>query len=411
MPLQEVLVKGKRKLTPRGAVWAGLLATPVLIVAVVAAIGVAVAPAGPSAPAAPAATAASTEIVTHATQQTVAQVEAYWTPARMASAEPYPLSSSGPRTKEKGTLIPMAEPTSAAIGLAGGLPGGTALPQTGVPSTSQSPQHEPYGDPIPYTRWSLIGRYTKYPNSTVAKMFFTQDPDGVGGSGPLNFVCSASSMGPDEVWTAGHCASNNAGLDQPGVPANGFSYNILICPSYDNAPLPGVGCWGATGIVALTAYKSGGNGNVDMAAIDTSDTGDTVGTTIGTHTGWLGFLVNASRNQHWVAMGYPAASPFAGGKLIMSVGSYGYDDSWPPDSVLSVAMGNNMTGGSSGGPWIVNYGLTGQVGGPDPAVMNLINGHNDWKYDGFPNEMMSPYLDCRAMAIYNSIRGTSIACP
>lgn len=395
---------------PRGAVWAGLLATPVLVVAIVATIGVAVAPAGPSAPAAPAATATSTEILTHATQQTVAQVEGYWTSERMAAAEPYPLSSSAARTIEKGTLIPMAEPTSAAIGLAGGLPGGTALSQTSVASTSQSPQTEPYGDPIPYTRWSLIGRYNKYPNSTVAKMFFTQDPDGVGGSGPLNYVCSASSMGPDEVWTAGHCASNNDGIDQPGVAANGFSYNILVCPSYDNAPLAGVGCWGANGIVALTAYKSGGNGNVDMAAIDTSDTGDTVGSQIGVHTGWLGFLVNAPRNQHWVAMGYPAASPFAGGKLIMSAGSYGYDDSWPPDAVLSMAMGNNMTGGSSGGPWIVSYGLPGQVGG---GGGNYINGHNDWKYSGVANEneMMSPYFDCRAMAIYNNIRGTSISCP
>lgn len=305
----------------------------------------------------------------------------------------------------------MAEPTSAPIGMAGGVPGGTALPEAGVPVASQSPQHEPYGDPIPYTRWSLIGRYTKYPNSTVAKMFFTQDPDGVGGSGPLNFVCSASSMGPDEAWTAGHCASNNAGLDQPGVQNNGFSYNILICPSYDNAPMPGVGCWTGTGIHFLTAYKAGGNGNLDMAAIDTSDVGDTVGSTIGVHTGWLGFLVNAPRNQHWVAMGYPQALPFAGGKLIMAAGSYGYDDDWPPDAVLSMAMGNNMTGGSSGGPWIVNYGLTGQVAGPAANLQNLINGHNDWKYNSFPNEMMSPYFDCRAMAIYNSIRATSIACP
>ena len=66
-------MKGKRKLTPRGAVWAGLLATPVLVVAVVAAIGVAVAPAGPSTAAAPAATVASTEVVSHASRQTVAR--------------------------------------------------------------------------------------------------------------------------------------------------------------------------------------------------------------------------------------------------------------------------------------------------------------------------------------------------
>lgn len=402
-------MKQEKRLTPR--VWAGLLGTTVAVVAVVAAIGVAVAPAGPNAPAAPAATIASTEVAVHRTQQTVAEVEAYWTPARLTAAEPYPMVISQARAIEKGTLIPVAEPTSAPIGLSGGLPGGTPLPQADVPTSSQAPQTEPYGAPIPYTRWSLIGRYNKYPNSTVAKMFFTQDPDGVGGSGPLNYVCSASSMGPDEVWTAGHCASNNAGLSQPGVVADGFSYNIFVCPSYDNAPLAGVGCWAGDQIAYLTAYKSGGGGNVDMAAIGTADTGDTVGSQIGVNTGWLGFLVNAPRNQHWLAMGYPAASPFAGGKLIVAAGSYGYDDNWTPDSVPSVTMGSNLTGGSSGGPWIVNYGIPGQVAGPPSNVQNMINGHNDWKYNGFPNETMSPYFDCRAMALYNAIRGTSIACP
>ena len=32
-----------------------------------------------------------------------------------------------------------------------------------VPEASQEPQHTPYHDFIPYTRWSLIGRYDEVP--------------------------------------------------------------------------------------------------------------------------------------------------------------------------------------------------------------------------------------------------------
>ena len=71
-------------------------------------------------------------------------------------------------------------------------------------------------------------------------------------------------------------------------------------------------------------------------------------------------------------------------------------------------MGSDLTGGSSGGPWIISYGLPGQVAG---GGNNFINGHNDWKWNTEPEAMVSPYFDCRPMAIYNFIRGTAIPCP
>ncbi len=398
-------MKGKRKLTPRGAVWAGLLATPVLVVAVVAAIGVAVAPAGPSSTSTTAAVAADMTTVTQASRQTLAQVEAYWTEARVEQAAPYPMPTrTGSPSTAEGTLVPMAEPTGAPGAVAGALPGGVALPAPASQdlASSPQPQHTPYHDFIPYTRWSLIGNYAKFPNFTVLKMFFSQDHDGNGSLS--NFVCSASSMGPDEAWTAGHCVSNN--LSGAGANA-GFSTNVLVCPVYDNGVSPTHGCWGADSVVTLSAYHNGGNGNVDFGGIDTSATGTVVPNTLGGHTGWLGFAWNQSRNQHWVALGYPQGAPFAGGKMIMAASAYGYDDDWPPDATLGVAMGSDLTGGSSGGPWIISYGLTGQVAG---GGNNYINGHNDWKWNTEPEAMVSPYFDCRPMAIYNYLRGTAY-CP
>ena len=70
-------------------------------------------------------------------------------------------------------------------------------------------------------------------------------------------------------------------------------------------------------------------------------------------------------------------------------------------------MGSDLTGGSSGGPWIISYGLPGQVAG---GGSNYINGHNDWKWNTEPEAMVSPYFDCRPMAIYNFLRGTAF-CP
>ena len=116
--------------------------------------------------------------------------------------------------------------------------------------TSQEPQHTPYHDFIPYTRWSTIGRYDKFPNWAVLKMFFSQDHDGNGAGS--NFVCSASSMGPDEAWTAGHCVTNN--LTGAGFNA-GWSYNVLVCPVYDNGVHPVHGCWGSDASSTSIAYR------------------------------------------------------------------------------------------------------------------------------------------------------------
>ena len=268
--------------------------------------------------------------VTQASRQTLAQVEAYWTEARVEQAAPYPMPTRPAlRLPQKERWCRWRSRPGAPGAVAGALPGGVALPAPASQdlASSPQPQHTPYHDFIPYTRWSLIGNYAKFPNFTVLKMFFSQDHDGNGSLS--NFVCSASSMGPDEAWTAGHCVSNNLSGSRS---KRRLLDNVLVCPVYDNGVSPTHGCWGADSVVTLIAYHNGGNGNVDFGGIDTSATGTVVPSTLGGHTGWLGFAWNQSRNQHWVAMGYPQGAPFAGGKMIMAASAYGYDDDWPPDA-------------------------------------------------------------------------------
>ena len=115
----------KRRLTGKRAVWFGLLGTPVLLVAAITLVGVTAGSAGPSKGARPRGERASRPLVTsHVTalgsgQQTLAELQAYWTPERMANAKPYPMDDEQ-RAVVRGRLgaerSPRARPPSRGCG-------------------------------------------------------------------------------------------------------------------------------------------------------------------------------------------------------------------------------------------------------------------------------------------------------
>jgi len=276
------------------------------------------------------------------------------------------------------------------------LESGASLPAAPANTSAVEPQSMPYHAAIPFTRYQYFAKYLKYPISTVAKMFFTQDG--------VNYVCSASSIDVDAAWTAGHCVNNGSAPDGTN---GGFSYNVLVCPSYDAGVNPAQGCWASDFLATLTSYTVTGAGNDDMGIINTANNGTVHAGQIGNWTGWLGWAVNFNREQNWVALGYPQGAPFNGSKIQVDTAQFGYNDDWAGQGPLSVAMGSDLTGGSSGGPWIIQFGLPGQVGG---LSGNYLNGHNDWKHNAVPNEMASPYFDCRFIALFNYATGSSIVC-
>jgi hypothetical protein len=55
-----------------------------------------------------------------------------------------------------------------------------------------------------------------------------------------------------------------------------------------------------------------------------------------------------------------------------------------------------MTGGSSGGPWILNF--SGQAGGT-----NYLNGNNSYRYTMHPQELFSPYFGDAAKLLYDEL--------
>lgn len=284
-----------------------------------------------------------------------AEVLSYWTPERMASAVPMDLMNV------PSSAIAVSRADAVSTGAApGALPGWN--PQSGLAqptwsdaiefeSPDQSVSSQSFGsapsNPVDYDnygkyqRWTWYGRYLTYPTSVIGKMFFSQG----GGS----YVCSGTVVGRNIVATAGHCVSDGAG---------NWSTNILFCPSYNN--VTGVnssrGCWSWTGYASTPSdYHTASDTDRDYACFVTQSTGTVVSDNIGDVTGWAGLAYNWSNDQMVLATGYPAGSPFVGNVIIFAAAVEWYSVNMDSsDSNVSKYIGSDMTGGSSGGGWLLN---------------------------------------------------------
>lgn len=234
-----------------------------------------------------------------------------------------------------------------------------------------------YDYPGPFTRDEVPGPYTAYPHRTVGKLFFKRG----GGS----FVCSASVIGGDAIWSAGHClhAGNNR--------ADGWARDVVFAPAYKdgNAPL---GLWKAKSLTVRTAWYKHGNPKGLYEDMGGAVLFPLNGRRISAVCGYLGFASGWSRYQHWRQLGYPAAAPFDGRRMVEVASSFAYQGN-VPGSPDPNATGNDMTGGSSGGPWVIDFGSR-----------NRLNGNNSYRLSSRPKEMNSPYFGKSASSLYKQLR-------
>ena len=93
------------------------------------------------------------------------------------------------------------------------------------------------------------------------------------------------------------------------------------------------------------------------------------------------------------AFGYPAAGKYRGRDLVYCAGSIFAD---PYASNQTWGMTCNMTGGSSGGPWLSSF--EGSV----PALSSL----NSYGRQGLPN-MYGPKFNGNTTAVYNTADGAT----
>jgi len=185
------------------------------------------------------------------------------------------------------------------------------------------------------TRTFPAGSDVTYPTRTVGKLYF-RDP-----LTNLNYVCSGSMIKKGVVLTSGHCIHN--GVDR-------FYTDFVFRPGLRNGVYP-YGTWsnwvqGRT----TTAWVTGGGGvpnTGDWATIVFAP--DATGKRIGDYTGWLGYQSGTCSGRHQTTLGYPVNldSGLQMHRSDSQANSYG--------SLNNCIWGTDMTGGSSGGPTVLNF--------------------------------------------------------
>jgi V8-like Glu-specific endopeptidase len=280
---------------------------------------------------------------------TAAAAEAYWTPERMASAIP---------AKAPATVKASSAPQPS--GRAGSIAGA-------APSVKVDPQ-----------KADGIGIQLNE-SQTVGKVYFTNPANGG------NYVCSAATVNSGKkrlVQTAGHCVH--------GGPGGQWMTNWTFVPRYRNGSRP-FGTWTAYALTARTAWLNSASYNEDMGiAIMNSLGGNKIVNVVGGN----GLRWNWGYSVYVTVLGYPAAPPFTG-----ELQYYCQGTTWNPHG-QEVRISCNMTGGSSGGPWLQEYNDQNGLGYINSVVSHR---HSD------PSTMDGPYFDNDIKSLYDFAEANSPA--
>ena len=206
--------------------------------------------------------------------------------------------------------------------------------------------------------------------ATNGKVFFTDNG--------VNYVCSGTALASGNesvVWTAGHCVNEG--------PGDNFT-NWAFVPAYRDGARP-YGTWAASSLHTTTAWASQGAHGYDLGAARVSpNNGATLTDTIG---GGRTLAFNYERAQQYNSYGYPAGKPFNGRRLWMcDSGLYTQDNG---QSLPTMGIQCNMTGGSSGGGWVV-------------PTDNKVYSVNSYGYASLRNVMFGPYQDNVALELFNT---------
>ncbi|GAA1544103.1 peptidase [Actinomadura kijaniata] len=223
------------------------------------------------------------------------------------------------------------------------------------------------------SQWTGGGRVV----TTAGRVFFTYQGRTASCSGD-----AVTSANKSTVMTAGHCVKLEGS----------WHTNWVFVPGYDNGNRPH-GTWTAARTLATPQWTATEDINYDVgAAVVNPLNGQRLTDVVGAQ----GIAFNQPRGQNMYAFGYPAAAPYDGSRLIYCSGRT------INDFLGSQAMGLrcNMTGGSSGGPWFLNFNE-----GTGTGVQNSVN---SFKYNlPFLNAyMFGPYFGTDAQNVYNQAQNS-----
>lgn len=284
----------------------------------------------------------------------------YWTPRRMLTAKPMRVSRqrSSPKVRSSDGIAARARRWQ----------GTDTQPEPRITPASESQPASDY--PFPYGRRTVEKQLLKVaPYRQVGRIFFRQQG--------VRYSCSGSSVvggGRNVVFTAGHCLNDGEGH---------WSRDVVFVPARRAGTSKNpYGRFAARELWVPSGWADNQWWAYDVGAFNVgrNDKGKTLRKSVGA----LGFSFNESRVQHWDIFGYPAAAPWSGNRLITCASAYAVNDANGngPDSS---GVGCDLTGGSSGGPWIIGLRRS-----------NLLNGVTSYGYGDMPGAVFSPYFETTA---------------
>ena len=221
---------------------------------------------------------------------------------------------------------------------------------------------------------------TAYPFRTVGKLFFTTDTG--------DAVCSASTISYRIVVTAGHCVHRGSGG------TSGFYRNFMFVPAYRNGTAP-FGTWNGSVAVVTNAWANGGGSVPNAADYAMLEMADRNTARIGDVTGFLGWRTNSLNPNHATMLGFPCN--FDACAQMHQVAAGAFRNTVPNN----VEYGSDARGGSSGGPWVRNFGVASS--GQD-STMNLVVGVTSYGYASTdPKVQGASVPDDRWLGLWNAL--------
>lgn len=210
---------------------------------------------------------------------------------------------------------------------------------------------------------------------TEGRVFFKFDGRDASCSGD-----AVTSANGSTVITAGHCVKYQGK----------WHTDWVFVPGYHDGQAPH-GEWPATKTLTTPQWESDEDINYDVGAAVVQQVGGKKLTDV---VGGQGIAFNQERGQQMYAFGHPAADPYDGEKLIYCAGQSFDDFLLSGDHGLAC----DMTGGSSGGPWFVEFDEAGGTGKQ--------NSVNSFGYTFLPGFMFGPYFGDDAQKLYDTAQGS-----
>jgi hypothetical protein len=282
---------------------------------------------------------------------------------------------------------PVAPPPGPAGASTGSADGSTAAPVPGFMPGAAAPQAFGTSN-FPYTTVRSSVGVLGSPNSTSSTPI-TSYPWRATGKlwarfGTEWFVCTASLIRKGVLVSAAHCIHNYG--DQQA----GFANAVAWWPAYNFGGQP-YGSWNAIYWAILSQYYNGTDTcrSASVGIVCNNDIAIIVleiksGLYAGNHVGWYawgwngwGFVVSSFIGNQFAGqitqLGYPQAIDTGVQQIRTdSVGLYfTATDTTNGQLLRNFIIGSAQTGGSSGGPWLVNFGTPASFGsGSAPGAQN-----------------------------------------